>query len=165
MNMNLLPTKRRSDKMAVRREFDEPMLAFQNEMNRLIDHFFSDPFDVAPLAQPLADFSPRVDVSETDKEIRVVAELPGMDEKDIQVSLDHDSLILSGEKKHDVEEKGKNFHRIERSFGSFQRVIPLNSEVEGDKVEAEFKKGVLTVTLPKPASAVKAAKKINIKSN
>ncbi len=125
MNMNLLPTKRRSDKMAVRREFDEPMLAFQNEMNRLIDHFFSDPFDVAPLAQPLADFSPRIDVSETDKEIRVVAELPGMDEKDIQVSLDHDSLILSGEKKHDVEEKGKNFHRIERRMIQEQGIAPI----------------------------------------
>ncbi len=165
MNVNLLPTKRRSDKMAVRREYDEPMLAFQNEMNRLIDHFFTDPFDLAPLADRLPDFSPRVDVSETDKEIKVVAELPGMDENDIQVSLENDALILSGEKKNEVEEKGKNFHRIERSFGSFQRVIPLDSEVEGEKVEAEFKKGVLTVTLPKPASALKAAKKINIKTN
>ncbi len=165
MNTNLLPSKRRSDKLAVRREYDEPLMAFQNEMNRLFDHFFTDPFEMAPFSQSLPDFSPRVDVSETDKEIKVVAELPGMDEKDIQVSLEPDALVISGEKKSDVEEKGKNYHRVERSFGSFQRVIPLESEVEDDKVEAEFKKGILTVTLPKPVSAVKANKKINIKAN
>lgn len=165
MNTNILPSKRRSDKLAVRREYDEPLMAFQNEMNHLIDHFFTDPFDLAPFAARLTDFSPRVDVSETDAAIKVVADLPGLDEKDIQVSLEHDNLIISGEKKSDVEEKGKNFHRIERSFGSFQRVIPLDTEIEGDKVEAEFKKGVLTVTLPKPAAAVKAAKKINIKAS
>jgi HSP20 family protein len=140
-------------------------MAFQNEMNRLFDHFFTDPFDLAPLATRMPDFPPRVDVSETDTEIKVTAELPGMDEKDITVSLDHDALVISGEKKSDIEEKGKSFHRVERSYGSFQRVIPLDAEVEGDKVGAEFKKGVLTVTLPKPVSTVKAAKKINIKTS
>jgi len=140
-------------------------MAIQNEMNRLFDHFFSDPLDIIPMSSRLPEFSPRVDVSETEKEIKVVAELPGMDEKDIQVTLERDALILSGEKKNEIEEKGKSFHRIERSFGSFQRVIPLETEVEADKVEAEFKKGVLTIVLPRPASAAKQTQKINIKTS
>jgi HSP20 family protein len=165
MNTNNLPLKRRGDKMASRRESESPMMAIQNEMNRLFDNFFNDPFDLAPLSirKLPAEFSPRVNVSETDTAMQVSAELPGMDEKDIQISLEQDALILSGEKKSESEENGKNFHRYERSYGSFQRVIPLVSEIQEDKVEASFKNGVLTVTLPKAASAVKAAKKINIK--
>jgi HSP20 family protein len=166
MNNNILPLKRRSDKLAVRRDYDSPVLAIQDEMNRMFDRFFTDPFDLALSDRDLmTDFNPKVDVSETEKEVRVVAELPGMDEKDIQLSLEHEALVISGEKKSESEEKGKNFHRVERSFGSFSRVIALPSEVEADKVEAEFKKGVLTVTLPKPASAIKQSKKIQIKAN
>jgi Molecular chaperone (small heat shock protein) len=165
MNTNLLPLKRRTDKLAARREYENPVLAIQDEMNRMFDRFFTDPFDLAPFEHAaLSEFSPRIDVSETDKEIRVVAELPGLDEKDIQLELEQDALVISGEKKSESEDKGKNFHRVERSFGSFSRVIPLPAAIEAEKVEAEFKKGVLTVTLPKPASAVKAAHKIAIKS-
>ena len=166
MTTNLLPLKRRSDKLAVRRDYDNPVLAIQDEMNRMFDRFFTDPFDLAPYDREwMAEFNPKVDVSETEKEVKVVAELPGMDEKDIQLSLEHDTLVISGEKKSESEDKGKNFHRVERSFGSFSRVIALPSEVEADKVEAEFKKGVLTVTLPKPASAIKTSKKIQIKAS
>ena len=166
MNTSNLPLKRRGDKMAIRRENESPVMAIQNEMNRLFDNFFNDPFDLAPIAALRtvpAEFSPRVNVSETDKAMQVTAELPGMDDKDIQISLEQDCLVLSGEKKSESEESGKNFHRYERSYGSFQRVIPLVSEIQEDKVDATFKNGVLTVTLPKAESAVKAAKKINIK--
>jgi HSP20 family protein len=166
MNKSILPIKRRSNEFAERRDYASPVLAIQDEMNRMFDRFFDDPFDLMPFESPrLAEFSPRIDVSETDKEIVVKAELPGMDEKDINLSLEQDSLVISGEKKTENEEKGKNFHRVERSFGSFSRVIPLPMEVEVDKVEAEFKKGLLTITLPKPASAVKTSKKITIKAN
>jgi HSP20 family protein len=165
MNTNNLPLKRRGDKMAIRRENESPMMAIQNEMNRLFDNFFNDPFDLAPLAlrKLPVEFTPRVNVGETDSAMQVSAELPGMDEKDIQISLEQDALVLSGEKKSESEENGKNFHRYERSYGSFQRIIPLVSEIQEDKVEASFKNGVLTITLPKAASAVKAAKKITIK--
>jgi HSP20 family protein len=166
MNTNNLPLKRRGDKMAIRRENESPVMAIQNEMNRLFDNFFSDPFDLTPIAalRPLpAEFSPRVNVSETDKAMQVTAELPGMEEKDIQISLEQECLVLTGEKKSESEETGKNFHRYERSYGSFQRVIPLVSEIKEDKVEATFKNGVLTIILPKAESAVKAAKKISIK--
>jgi HSP20 family protein len=166
MNKSILPLKRRSNLIAERRDVENPVLAIQNEMNRMFDRFFDDPFDLAPFENsPLREFSPRIDVSETDNEIKVVAELPGMDEKDITLSLEKEALVISGEKKAENEEKGKNFHHIERSFGSFTRVVALPGEVEADKVDAEFKKGVLTVVLPKPASAVKASRKIAIKTN
>lgn len=164
INNNLL-SKRRSDKEIVRREVQDPVLAIQNEMNRMFDRFFMDPFDMALMERPrMMEFSPRIDVSETDKEIKVSAELPGMDEKDIELRLERDALVISGEKKSESEEKGKNFHRVERSYGSFERVIPLTGEIEAEKVQAEFKKGVLMVTLPKPESALKQTRKINIKA-
>ena len=96
--------------------------------------------------------------------MQVTAELPGMDEKDIQISLEQDCLVLSGEKKTETEESGKNFHRVERTSGSFQRVIPLVSEIQEEKVDATFKNGVITITLPKAASAAKSAKKITVKA-
>ncbi len=166
MNGNILPLKRRGDKLAIRRENESPMMAIQNEMNRLFDNFFADPFDLAPFSarRLAAEFSPRVNVSETDNAVQVTAELPGMEEKDIQISLERDVLLISGEKKSESEESGKNFHRVERSYGAFQRAIPLVSEVQEEKVDATFKNGILTITLPKPASSVKAAKKISIKS-
>ena len=166
MNRSILPLKRRSNSIAERRELENPMLAIQNEMNRMFDSFFMDPFETDPFERSsIRDFSPRIDVSESEKEYKVTAELPGMDEKDITLSLEREALVITGEKKAETEEKGKNFHRVERSFGSFTRVIPLPAEVEADKVEADFKKGVLTVTLPKPQSAVATSRKIAIKAN
>jgi HSP20 family protein len=167
MNTTILPLKRRGNTMPVRRENESPVMAIQNEMNRMFDQFFSDPFTLLPISsmRNVADFMPRIDVSETDKAMHVTAELPGMDEKDIQISLENEALVISGEKKNDLEEKGKNYHRVERTYGSFQRVIPLVSEVEADKVEAVFKNGVLIVTLPKTPAAAKQTHKIAIKSS
>jgi HSP20 family protein len=165
MNKNILLSKRRSDPSIVRREYQDPMLAIQNEMNRMFDRFFDDPFDLARLnEQALPAFMPSVDVSESDKEIKVTAELPGMDEKDIEIRLERDALVISGEKKAESVEKGKNYHRVERSYGSFERVIPLESEIDPEKIDAEFKKGVLTVSLPKPETAVSKTRKIEIKA-
>jgi HSP20 family protein len=165
MNKNILLSKRQNDPSIVRREYEDPVMAIQNEMNRMFDRFFDDPFGLNPFNENrLSAFMPRVDVSETENEIKVSAELPGMDEKEIEIRLDHENLVISGEKKAENEEKGKNFHRIERSYGSFERVIPLNGEIDPDKVEAVFQKGVLHVTLPKPASAVSKTRKIEIKA-
>ncbi len=167
MNKSILPLKRRGNPMSTRRENDSPVMAIQNEMNRMFDQFFDDPFTLLPVAamRNVADFMPRIDVSETDAAMHITAELPGMDEKDIQISLEDEALIISGEKKSDLEEKGKSFHRVERTYGSFQRVIPLVSEIQADKVEAVFQKGVLTVTLPKTPAAEKKSHKIAIKSS
>ena len=167
MNTTILPLRRRGNTMPVRRENDSPVMAIQNEMNRMFDQFFNDPFGILPIttAKNISDFMPRIDVSETETAMNVTAELPGMEEKDVQLSLENDALVISGEKKNDVEEKGKNFHRIERSYGSFQRIIPLVSEIQADKVEAVFRNGVLTVTLPKTPAAAKQTRKIAIKSS
>ena len=167
MNTNNLPLRRRGTNLPARRENDSPVMAIQNEMNRMFDQFFNDPFTLLPLSsmRSVTDFMPRVDVSENEKSMNVTAELPGMEEKDIQISLENDALVISGEKKNDVEEKGKNFHRVERSYGSFQRVVPLVTEIDEDKVEAVFKNGVLSITLPKTPAATKQSHKISIKSS
>jgi HSP20 family protein len=165
MNKNILLSKRSSDPEIVRREYQDPVMAIQNEMNRMFDHFFDDTFDLLPFrGERLQAFLPKVDVSETDKEIKVTAELPGMDEKDIEIRLDHENLVITGEKKAESEDKGKNYHRIERSYGSFERVIPLDTEIDPEKIEAVFQKGVLNVTLPKPASTASKTRKIEIKA-
>ncbi len=142
---------------------DHPVDLFRDEMNRLFDSFFRG-FDVEPFGGRGAAFSPKVDVVETEKQFMVTAELPGIDEKNIDVSIGRDSVTIKGEKKIEKEDKGKDYYRMERSYGSFSRTIPLPVEIETEKVDAEFKKGVLTVTLPKSAKAVKAVKKITVKA-
>ena len=131
--------------------------------DRQFDDFFRG-FGIVPTlaASEPGTFTPDVNLSETDKEVKVVAELPGLDEKDVNVELDEDALVLAGEKKAEEEKKEDTWHRVERSYGSFRRVIPLPAEVEGEKAKASFKKGVLTVTLPKRAEAPSTKKTINI---
>jgi HSP20 family protein len=153
--------------MQARREWELPFVSLQREMNRLFDNFFGglslSPW--APLERGGAEsFTPHIDVSETDKEIKVSAELPGMDENDVDVSLTKDTLTIRGEKKEEKEDKGKDYYRMERSYGSFSRNIPLPLEVNTDRVEATFKKGILCVTLPKTVSAIEKTKKVPIKS-
>ncbi|MEW6117366.1 MAG: Hsp20/alpha crystallin family protein [Nitrospirota bacterium] len=160
---DLVPRTFGKREVRVKRNGDDPFTMLQREMNDLFDNFFRS-FDIAPFGSRMGEFTPRVDVSETDKEIKVSAELPGMDEKDIEVTLNKDSLTIKGEKKEEKEDKGKDYYRMERSYGSFSRTIPLPLEVETDRAEATFKKGVLTVTLPKTAKAIKETKKIAIKA-
>lgn len=132
-----------------------------------IGNLFNDIFgggDVEPLKEYNAGlFSPRIDVSEGEKEIKISAEIPGMDEKDIHVTIGKDALTIKGEKKNEKEENAKGYHWIERSYGSFCRTIPLPVEVEADKIEASYKKGVLTVIIPMAAKAVEEKKKIDVK--
>jgi len=108
--------------------------------------------------------APAVDVAETDKAYEITAELAGMDEKNIEVKFADGLLTITGEKKEEQEEKKKDYYLSERSYGSFQRSFQVPDSVDADKIEATFKKGVLTVTLPKTAAAQKAAKKIDVKA-
>jgi HSP20 family protein len=155
---DLVPWKRGEKQVPVRREEERSSLSVQDEFNRLFDEFF-DGFGLAPSGT----FVPQVDVAEGDKEIKVSAELPGLDEKDVEVTLSNNVLTISGEKKDEKEDRGKNYYRMERSYGSFQRSISVPLEVDTDKVEATFKQGVLTVTLPKTAAAQKG-KRITVKT-
>ncbi len=146
-----------------RRELMNPFAAFRQEMDKLMDDFLGG-FDLRPFSIRADTFAPRIDVVDTDKEIKVSAELPGMDDKDIEVSLTGEVLTIKGEKKEEKEEKGKDYYRSERSYGSFLRTVPLPAEVDTAKVQAAFKKGVLTVNLPKTAKAIGGAKKIAVKA-
>jgi len=148
---NLIPWKRER-KVPVKREESHPIETFQRDMNRFFDEFFTRGFGLTPFDrfdEGFEGFSPHVDVVEGDKDITIAAELPGMDEKDIEVSLSQGVLTISGEKKEEKEDKGKNYYRMERSYGSFRRSVALPCEVNADKVAATYKQGVLTITLPK----------------
>jgi HSP20 family protein len=136
-----------------------PFLTLHREMNRLFDDAFRD-FGTPSLFGRMPSW-PSVEVAETEKDMRVSAELPGLDEKDVEVLMDDGALTIRGEKKSEVEDKERQFS--ERYYGRFERRIPLGFEVEPDKVGAEFKNGVLTVTLPKSPKAQASTKRIAIK--
>lgn len=146
----------------VRREEGEPFRSLQHNINRAFDDFFSG-FSIEPFGR-FSSFSPSIDVTENEKEVRVSAELPGMDEKDIDISVTKKALTIKGEKKEEKEDKGEGYYKCERSFGSFHRTIPLESEVDTDKVEASFKKGLLNIVLPKSPESVKETKKVAVNS-
>jgi HSP20 family protein len=130
----------------------------------LFDDFFQG-FGMMPFSrQSWQTFNPKVDVVESDREFRITAELPGIDEKEIDVSLSRDSLIIKGEKRSEVEDKGENYYRMERSYGSFQRTIPLPlDQVDAEQVEASYKNGVLAITVPKRPEAQESTRRITIK--
>jgi HSP20 family protein len=159
---NLVPKKEVGKALAETREGAHPFTAFRQEMDKLMDDFFG-AFDFRPFSTRPDAFLPQIDVVDTDKEIKVSAELPGMDDKDIEVSLTNESLTIKGEKREESEKKGKDYYRSERSYGSFTRTIPLPVEIDTEKVEASFKQGVLTVNLPKTKQALGEAKKISVK--
>lgn len=125
----------------------------------LMEDFWAKPFETA--ATKGMSF-PAMDISEDEKAITVKAELPGIETKDVDVNLEHGVLTIRGEKKFEDEEKKDNYHRIERSYGSFSRALQVPGEVDETKVEAKFDKGILTITLPKNEKA--KPKKIEIKS-
>jgi len=141
----------------------DPFMALHREMNRLIDDAFRG-FDTR--MPSLSGFSPArggwpsVDISDGETEIRVTADIPGMEEKDVEVLLEDGVLTLRGEKRSETEDKDKQFS--ERFYGRFERRIPLGYEVEEDKVNATFRNGELTVTLPKTQRAQAKAKRIAI---
>jgi HSP20 family protein len=154
-----LPVKTESKAPAVRHPFE----ALHQEIDRLFDDFGG--FWGAPFRrlEPIVA-SPAVDIAERDNDYEVTAELPGLDEKDIEVKLSNGGLMISGEKKQETEQKKKGYHLSERRYGSFQRYFSLPEGIDTGKIAATFKKGVLTVTLPKTAEAKKQEQKIAIKA-
>ncbi|RJT23481.1 Hsp20/alpha crystallin family protein [Mesorhizobium waimense] len=143
----------------------DPFLSLHRNVNRLFDEVFRG-FDTPSALGRMALHNgtwPSVEFSETDKEIRVTAEIPGLDENDIEVMLDDGVLTLRGEKKAETEDKDRQFS--ERYYGRFERRFNLGREVEDDKVAATFKNGVLNVTLPKTKKAQATVKRIAINGN
>lgn len=148
-----------------------PWQYFHDEIDRLFDQmargFGMTPFnsDLA-LSPRLVDgmLKPTLDLGASDKEYAITIEVPGVNQKDIKLEIVNDTLTISGEKKQEKEEKEKNFYRMERSYGSFRRVLSLPEDVDQDGVEATFKNGVLTVTLPRKPLPKSDVKQIAVKS-
>ena len=163
---NLVPALWGNKNISLRHEEEHPFSVLQRDMNRIFDDFFKGvpTFPSERMEGSWGSFNPTVDIKESEKEITVTAELPGMDEKNIEVSLADDVLIIQGEKKEEKEGKDKGYYHVERSFGSFRRILPLPGGVNTQKAEASFKKGVLTITVPKTEEAKSKIKKIAIKT-
>ena len=166
MAMRDLVTWSRGRDVSVHGGEDSPFLTLHREMNRLFEDVFRG-FDLTPFGSDrFFDRAgrnwPSVEVSETDKEIKVTAELPGLDEKDVKLELANGMLAITGEKKTETEDKDRLFS--ERYYGRFERRIPVE-DVDEDKISAAFKNGVLTVSLPKVAQAQSKVKRIAINGN
>ena len=132
----------------------------RKELNKLWDRFSHETPSMGMFTE---EWLPSVDISETKKNFIVKAELPGLDAKDVNVSLSGDLLTIKGEKKKEEEEKDEHHHYVERCSGSFQRSFQLPTSVKGDKVEAAFDKGVLKITVPKAEEAEKKEIEIKVK--
>lgn len=150
------------------------------KLRQQVDHLFEDfsrGSSISPFSRGLFDVEPfwrrefigrgmpAVDIAEKDKSFEITAELPGMDEKNIEIKLSNGNMIIKGEKKEDKEEKKKGYHLSERHYGSFERVFNLPDGVDTNKIEAHFSKGVLTVSLPKKPEALKTEKTVPIKGD
>ena len=149
-----------------RRESGHPMFALQSDINHALEDFwrtFEAPMMRGPNSDMLDEDAPKVDVRETDKEVEVVAELPGMDEEDVEVSVTDGALVLRGEKESQAEEEDEGYLLRERSFGYFERIVPLPDNLEIEKAAATFKNGVLTVHLPKQAGQESSRRRVSVK--
>jgi len=163
-----LPVKRQDQALPAR--YSHPMFQLHNEIDRLFEDVFRG-FGFPSLGidgsfPRLAQtdwLKPTLDIGVTDKEYTISVELPGMDQKDIQLELVNDTLMIKGEKKQDKEEQDKNFYRIERSYGSFQRVLSVPEDADRDRINAVYKNGVMKITLPREVLPQKGAKQIEIK--
>jgi HSP20 family protein len=173
---DLIPRRRKSEQLPVSVNQKDHELQSFAELQRTADRLFDDLFrefgrsrrvrwDI-PMALPSDAFSTdwlRVEMCERDQDVQVTAELPGVDKKDIEISLDRDRLILRGEKKSEQKRKGQNYYHVERYYGGFHRSILLPCEVDSDRVEATFKDGILRINLPKSAKGLEQTKKIQVR--
>lgn len=126
------------------------MINWHSDIDRWMDNFFNSDF---PLNDSISIIRPMVNVEETDNEFIISAELPGMDKKDINIVVNNGVISISGEKKNESETKEKNYHRIERRYGKFERSFVLPEGVDHEKIEARYKNGVLELSLPKMEEA------------
>jgi HSP20 family protein len=162
----------KSQEMTERSEW-QAFESLRREIDRLVgdfgQSFWRSPFrrslgDLVPLLSREMTFAPAANFVEKDKAYEITAELPGLDEKDIEVKVANGELTIRGEKKEEKEEKEKGYYISERRYGSFSRYFRVPEGADPDKIEASFKNGVLTVTLPKKLEAQKPEKKIEVKS-
>ena len=165
---SLMPFSRNTQ-MSRSGEDTDPLLQMRREMNRLFDDVFGGfglPSVLGPVLRQMP-VAPKIDVSETDSEIQVTAEMPGIDQNNVQVLLEDDRLIIRGEKKEEREEddKDRNYHVRERVQGAFSRTLPLPFAPDPNQVKAEFKDGVMTITIPKPQEVKQEQHRIDVQKD
>jgi HSP20 family protein len=145
----------------------DPFQQFRQDINRMFDTFvqgFGMPgFAMTPGRTAATMITPRIDVSETDDEVKLAAELPGLDESDVEIMLDDAILTIRGTKEVERDEDERDFHIVERSAGVFYRSVVLPFAADPDQVDAMFKDGVLTITIPKPKEAREKSRRIEVK--
>lgn len=148
-----------------------PIVQLHREMDRLFDNAFRG-FGMSPFRSdfftPLTAtgiLKPQVDIGATEKEYSITVEVPGVEEKDVKVEIANNTLTIRGEKKQEKEEKDKNYYRVERNYGSFQRVLSLPEDADQEGAKAAFKKGILTITMPRKPLPKAEVKQIEIKGS
>ncbi|MDW6021545.1 Hsp20/alpha crystallin family protein [Mesorhizobium sp. BAC0120] len=142
----------------------DPFLSFRQQMDRLFDDFFAPMESQGQTLSLRAGGWPSIDMHETDQAYEVEAELPGLEQKDVEVNLRDNSLLITGEKRNEHKEETGGRHYTERSYGRFERMIPFDVEVDPDKVEARFKNGVLSVKVPKNPKASSKTRHVEVKA-
>ena len=145
-------------------EATDPFVSFRHAVDRMVDDFFDGFGHRALSAGQSGGMTPTIDVAEQDSALVITAELPGLDEKDFEVTLAGDVLTIKGEKKSETENNTGGAYYLERRYGAFSRALRLPFDVSGDDVDARYEKGVLTIKLPKPAEAQKQAKRIEVRA-
>jgi HSP20 family protein len=167
MNLgDLIPWRDKSQVSTPRDDFFDPIVSLRREMDRMFDDFFngSSGRGLRPLAGGWSGVTPTIDVEEHEKEVVVTAELPGLDDKDFELTLMGDILTIKGEKKAEHEHKNGEAYYTERRYGAFSRAVRLPFEVKDENIDAKYDKGVLTVRIPKPADVQKAVRRIEVKA-
>jgi HSP20 family protein len=164
-----VPVRRAKTGTQVGRGDRSPVAYFHQEIDRMFDNFLStwSSFGMDRRYEPLMAedmLKPSLDLSVTDKEYAINVEIPGVDEKDVKLELANDTLTIRGEKKQEQEEKDKNYYRMERSYGSFQRVLSLPDDADQDSIKAKFKNGVLKVTMHRKALPHADVKRIEVRN-
>lgn len=155
---DLIPWNRTADRPLPAERGGDPFLGLQREINRLFDDTFNG--FAAPGLLRGGESWPRVELKETDKELQVSAELPGLEEKDVELSLERDTLVIRGEKQHEEQDEERRFSEFH--YGRFERHIPLDWEVDPEKVKAKFRNGILEVRVPKSETAQTKSRRIPI---
>jgi len=175
---DLIPRRRKREGVPIRAErapefyldpWDQPFRELGRAADRLYEEFMRSRWPWREWPSPWRSPGygvqlhwPHVDMTETEEAVRILAELPGVDRDDIEVSVSEDRITIRGEKKEQEEETGGDYYRLERRYGSFQRTFPLPCEVQSDRIEASFKDGLLRITLPKSAGARERIRRIPI---
>lgn len=149
--MNLIPWRNKREEKNGGSSEEHPLAELRGAMDQAFQRFWRDPWSasLADIFGSEAGFGLRMNVAESEDDVTVSVELPGVEPKDVDISVSNNLLTIRGEKRQEQEEKKRNYHRVERSFGSFHRSVPLPSSVDPSKADASYHGGILTITLPK----------------